>query len=132
MSNKWLFKIDLKDESVFDEYESVLQISFPEELKSFVIENNASSPELNGVEFNGVERVYDETLSFNRYEDEASTFLSAMNSVGNKAYLPFAKDPFGNYFCYCIENGTVCFYNHEEDNIEKGNISFKKFIEVLQ
>ncbi len=131
MSNKWLFKIELKDKSVFDEYEQNYHIKFPSELKDFIMEKNASSPELNTVDINETERVYDETLSFNAQEEEASTFNSAMNAVNNNEYLPFAQDPFGNYFCYYTANATICFYNHEEDRIENTDISFQAFIDSL-
>ena len=131
MSNKWLFKIDLQDESVFEKYEKDYHMVFPSELKVFVEDNNACSPELNIVELNDIERVYDETLSFNAHEEEAVTFDSAMKAVNRKECIPFARDPFGNYFCYYTANATICFYNHEEDSIENTDISFQAFIDSL-
>lgn len=131
MSNKWLFKIDLQDESVFEKIEHDYHIAFPYELKDFVKENNACSPKQNIVELNDNERVYNETLSFNTNEEEAPTFDSAMKAVNRKEYIPFARDPFGNYYCYCLENGTVSFYNHEEDYVENSNTNFKDFINKL-
>ena len=131
MSNKWLFKIELKDKTIFKKYERDYNIIFPSELEAFVLNNNASSPEQNAVDFNGVERIYDETLSFNLCDEEASTFNSAMKAVNCEDCLPFAKDPFGDYFCYNLENETVSFYNHEEDRIEKSDIGFHQFIEML-
>ena len=131
MNNKWLFKIDLNDITVIDEYEKEYDVVFPTVLRSFIIDTNAASPMKNSVDINGVERVYVGTLSFNRYEEDASTFISAMKAIGDKGYLPFAKDPFGNYFCYRSENGTVSFYNHEEDSIDNSNIGFDEFVEAL-
>ena len=131
MSNIWNFKIALKDIGIFSAISKEYKIVFPDDLKAFIIENNAASPEANCVDIDGVERVYDETLSFNEDELDASTFKSSMNALGKNDFLPFAKDPFGNYFCYCLNTNTIAFYDHEEDKIINTDYALKAFIEGL-
>lgn len=131
MRTEWNFKIELKDKNVFNNISSEFANAFPEDLKQFIIEHNASSPSNNCVDINGKERVYDETLSFNPEETEASTFSSAYEAVDNPAYIPFAKDPFGNYFCYAIKNGNIAFYFHEEQEMDETDMSLEEFINSL-
>ena len=104
---------------------------FPEELKKFIIDNNAASPAKDCIELNGIERVYAETLSFNEEEKYSTNFFSVAKTLDDNNVIPFASDPFGNYFCYLLNSGTVSFYNHEEDKYEKSQMKFKDFIDAL-
>ena len=131
MSTNWNYKIDLKDDNVFNTIAKEYDCEFPEDLKDFIIERNATTPDANCVDINGIERVYDETLSFNEKETEASTFASASEAVENHLYIPFAKDPFGNYFCYSIESNTISFYSHEEQEMDDTDLSLEEFIDAL-
>lgn len=131
MGTNWNYKINLKDESVFNSIAKAYSCEFPSELKEFIIEHNASTPDANCVDINGIERVYDETLSFNDEETEASTFASASEAVDSHLYIPFAKDPFGNYFCYSIEKNTISFYSHEEQEMDDTNMRLEEFIDSL-
>lgn len=127
MMNNWNYKIELRNTAVFDK----ISKDFPDELKDFIIENNAASPDKNCIDINGVECVYDETLSFNEDETEASTVFSAMKAVNDKELIPFAKDPFGNHYCYSLSDGKVAFVDHEEDAVVETNLSLDEFIESL-
>ena len=129
--NTWNFKIELESAGVFDRLSDEYGFDFPLDLQKFIIENNGASPEEDCVEINGVERVYDETLSFNEAEEEATTVFDVMKSIDNDDYVPFARDPFGNYFCYSVEKGTISFYDHEEDRIEDTDLSLEEFIKSL-
>ncbi len=131
MSMNWNYKIDLKDEKVFNTIESEYSCKFPTDLKKFIIEHNAATPDANCVDINGIERVYDETLSYNQEETDASTFTSASKAVGSHLYIPFAKDPFGNYFCYSVKTKTIAFYSHEEQEVDDTDLSLKEFIDSL-
>ena len=131
MSNEWNFKIELKDDTVFGKIEKEFGVAFPEELKEFIMNNNAASPDANLIVIDGIERVYEETLSFNEEETEASTFDSAMKSVGNSNYIPFAKDPFGNYFCYSIITGMISFFDQDEELFFDSGYTFEEFINSL-
>ena len=131
MKNAWNFKIELESKNVFDEISEKYDIDIPEELREFIIENNAASPDANCVNINGVERVYSETLSFNMEETEATTFVSVMSAINDQNYIPFALDPFGNVFCYSVEDKTISFYDHESDAIEDTNVSLTDFLDSL-
>ena len=37
-----------------------------------------------------------------------------MEEIQNKELIPFAKDPFGNYICLSLKDGTVRFWDHED------------------
>ena len=131
MSNVWKFKIDIKDEGVFDKIAEEYNFIFPDDLKKFILNHNAASPEKKYVVIEGAERVYDETLSYNKDEIEASTFISAMKSIENVEYLPFAKDPFGNYFCYSIVTDKISFYDQDEGDFTNTDYSLDDFISAL-
>ena len=131
MSNVWKFKIDIKDENVFNKVAKKYNINFPDDLKEFILQYNAASPDDNCVVIEGVERIYDETLSYNEDEVEASTFESAKKSIDNSDFLPFAKDPFGNYFCYSIASGKISFYDQDEEVFSNSNYSLDEFIGAL-
>lgn len=131
MSNTWNFKIDLKDENVFEKLASLYKTDFPSDLKEFIIESNGSNPEKNLVAINGVERVFEAVLSYNEDETETMSVFSVIEHNHIKSAIPFGMDPFGNLFFYSFEKNTVVFYNHEENRYENTGYSFTEFIESL-
>lgn len=131
MSIHWDYKIQLKNEEIFEKIESDNGIKIPEELRSFIIANNGACPTPNCVDINGEERVYDATLSFNEEEEDATTVRFAMNIVANPDYIPFAQDPFGNYYCYEWKQRTVSLYNHEDEIMNDTDLKLNAFIESL-
>lgn len=131
MTQKWNFKIKLNDDLTWDRFEKITGYVIPKDLKDFIEKNNASSPEKNCVDINGVERVLNDVLSFNEEEVDATTFKTAYKIMAYKYIIPFARDPFGNYFCYSIETHKIMFYLHEENVLQKTNYSLQKFIDNL-
>ena len=131
MSQQWRFKIELKDESTWERFEKITSFSAPEDLKKFIKDCNAASPEKNRIEINGNERVLDAVLSFNETEVEAATFGAAYKAIANHEIIPFARDPFGNFFCYSMKSGKIVFYYHEETQFENTGYSLKEFVEKL-
>ena len=132
MKNVWRFKIDLIDQDIFREISIQYGMEFPVDLKEFIIHNNAASPVKNGIDIRGTEKVYSETLSFNKIESDATTFSEINNTFSNRSYIPFAIDPFGNIFCYSLKTGFISFYDHEEDTIMDTNMNLKVFLESLR
>ena len=128
---EWKYKIDLEDERCFDKYEKECGFSFPMELKKFIIENNAASPNKKCVVFAGKERVLDYLISFNENEDESITFREAYKSIGKKDIIPFASDPFGNYFYYFLDGNKIGFYDHEELLFIESQYSLSEFLNAL-
>lgn len=128
MSIQWNYKIQLKNTEIFEKIENDNGIKIPNELRTFIEANNGAYPTPNCVDINGEERVYDATLSFNEKEEDATTFLFAMKVVANPDYIPFAQDPFGNYYCYEWKNKTVSFYNHEDEMMDDTEVGLDAFI----
>lgn len=131
MENNWKYKIDLKTNGVFDSISKKYGISFPEELKQFIIERNAASPDNDCVDINGVEHVYTETLSFNENDTEGTLVFPIMDLFDVKKVIPFARDPFGNYFCFSLEKGTIIYYEHEEQTYEDSGLNLSEFLQNL-
>ena len=130
-NNKWMFKIELMDNTVFDKYENKYDISIPGELRAFVTENNAANPRDNLVIIAGTERVMDAILSFNENETDAVTFETIFSAMDNKAFIPFAMDPFGNVFCYDTTDKSIVFYDHEENRYENSEKNLKEFVDSM-
>lgn len=117
MNTKWKYKVDLNTEDAFAKVEGKLATSIPEELKVLIMESNGASPEQNKVKVNGTEKVLGAVLSYNENEQEADDVYTALLSIQNKKLIPFAIDPFGNYFCISGDSHTVVFWSHEENRI---------------
>lgn len=120
---EWKYKIDIADEKVFDEYEAEFGIKFSSEIKEFVLKHNAASPSDDCIMVNGVERVFESVLSFNKNEDDATTFIDIFEPIRDLNVIPFALDPFGNVFCCLMDTGVIVFYNHEEKTLDTTNIT---------
>ena len=131
MENKWDYKITLNDESVFDKLKAHYGIGLPEELKQFIREANASNPERNLIDINGVERVFETVLSFNENEEEAVSVFSLIDNDSIKTAIPFGLDPFGNVFYCSLADSKVIYYLHEEDRFEKTNYTLNQFLSSL-
>lgn len=117
MNTKWKYKVELNTEDAFLKVEKKLSISIPEELKVLILEANGASPEQKKIKVNGIERVFGSVLSFNENEQEADDIYTALLSIPNKKIIPFAIDPFGNYFCISGDTHTVVFWSHEDNKV---------------
>lgn len=117
MNIKWDFVVPV-DEKVFEEFKKKYDIEVPDDLQKLVLEANAGNPEPNCVtDENGSERVLGAVLS---YSDKVrTTVFKALKRIPGKKYIPFAVDPFGNYFCENLLLGDVVFYDHETDEFVK-------------
>ena len=131
MSVKWKYKIDLRSDKVLKSIEKEIGTNLPKEFVEFITENNAASPDKNCVIINGVERVFEAVLSFNEKESDAFTYSAARKAISTKGIIPFAVDPFGNCFCYSVDNKTIVFYLHEEKSIVESKLSLAKLVKEL-
>ena len=131
MATIWKYKIDLSDENCFEKYEKLYGFSFPIDLKEFIIENNASYPDKKCIMFGEDEHVVDSLLSFNETEDEADTFCDIYDSLKRKDIIPFARDPFGNYYYYFLGSCKIGYYSHEDNKYIPSDYSLKEFIDAL-
>ena len=68
---------------------------------------------------------------FNEKEVDAMTFISAFQAINDNSFIPFAIDPFGNFYCFSLKNHTIVYYEHEEKNVTETEYSVEQFVESL-
>ena len=130
---KWRFKIELKNENVFEKIEKKRNIKIPEALKSLIKEANAATPDTHRFLLQGNEMTLGGILSFNEEDEQEGidTVFSAMEAVNDNDLLPFAIDPFGNYICYSQSKGNVVCWNHEKLEVSDTGKTIGEFIADL-
>ena len=130
MNIEWKYKIDLADNAL-SEMSSKYQVTIPDDLKDFLKVANAATPSKTRFMLKVDEKVLGAVLSFNPNEKEADSFASAMNVGFEKNIVPFGIDPFGNYICYNTDNGSILFFDHEEDNLAEIASTLEDFLNKL-
>ncbi len=115
----WKYKIDLIDEKILERIESKRHFKFPQDLKEFIIKNNAATPTKNKYLVDKQERIFGAVLSFNENDKEADNFDDAIFSIEDNNLIPFVVDPFGNFLCYRIIENDIVFWNHENGQISE-------------
>lgn len=130
MNIEWKYKIDL-EENALAEIAEKYQVVIPADLKDLLKVANAATPSKTRFMLKVDEKVLGAILSFNPGEKEADSFESAMNIGFEKYIVPFGIDPFGNYICYNTTNGSILFFDHEEDSINEVATSLGDFLEKL-
>lgn len=131
MNNEWKYKIEVKDKNIFAEIEEERNISFPDELKKFIIEANAATPTKFNFMVGNVEKVLGAILSFNRNEVDTDSVFNAFSVITDSNLLPFGIDPFGNYICYVLKDKSIVFWDHETSSITAVNNNLSAFLKSL-
>lgn len=129
--NHWKYKIDVSQLSVFDELEKQYGIQFPAELRDFITEHNAATPEKYHFMVANTEKIFGAVLSVNKGEPDTDTIYTALSCVKDPTYIPFAIDPFGNYICYSSEDGAIVFWDHEANRVFSSEKKMNEFINSL-
>ena len=127
----WKYKIDVSDTNVFEEIGKERRISFPVDLKDFILKSNASTPSKYKFMVGNNERVLGAILSFNRNESDTDSVFSALSVIDDNNLIPFGIDPFGNYICYSVKENVVVFWDHETENVASTGASLTEFVESL-
>lgn len=127
----WKYKVDLINKNVFKEIEKTRGIKIPEELKQFIIDNNAASPVVSTFEVGENERVFEAVLSFNQNESDTYSGYTALELITDNNLFPFGIDPFGNYICYNINRNCIDFLEHETDEVLTTQKNLNDFINSL-
>lgn len=128
---EWKYKIEIADEHVFTELEKEYGIVFPDELKTFIEENNAATPSKYNFMVGNVEKVFGAVLSFNRGENDTDTVFTALAAIDDKQIVPFGIDSFGNYICYSTTNHDIVFWDHENGSVTSTEKNLSDFIASL-
>jgi len=128
----WKYKIELEDETVFDDIENKRGVKIPEELKKLVKDANAASPDkYNYILESQEEKIFGAVLSFNKKDVDVDTIFTALVIIDDKNLIPFGIDSFGNYICLNMKENTVVFWNHELQSEESTGKSLKDFLKNL-
>ena len=113
----WKYVSPLREGSEVEVLELKYCYQLPNDLRDCIIKNNAGVPTSSAFDMGeDKEKVFGGLLSFNVGDvDSIYDYISLFEIDGGKRLkmLPFALDPAGNFFC--IENGKVVFYDHEND-----------------
>ncbi len=131
MEITWKYKIDVADPNVFQELEKERNISFPEELKDFILKANAATPSSYRFMVGSNERVFGAVLSFNRNETDADSVFTACSVIKDDSLIPFGIDSFGNYICYSWKENTVVFWDHETGKVDSTGKNLADFLASL-
>ena len=131
MAITWKYKIDVADNNVFAEIEEKRNISFPTELRDFILETNAATPSSYHFMVGNNERVLGAILSFNYNESDTDTVFTAFSTIEDSNLIPFGIDPFGNYICYSLKDKTVVFWNHETNEVNSTDKTLNVFLDAL-
>ena len=116
MSIEWKYKIDLADGAIAT-ISGKYNVTIPGDLVNLLEKANAATPSKTKFMQKVDEKILGAILSFNPGEVEADSFETAMNIGFEKDIVPFGIDPFGNYICYSVKDGSIVFFDHEEDSI---------------
>jgi len=85
-------------------------------------------------------RVFNNLLSFEEEDIESVWKLLEQDNFSDKVwgiegldwrFIPFARDPFGNFICFDRTNDHIVFWDHETTAIEEVADSFTEFIDSL-
>lgn len=131
MAITWKYKIDVADINAFAEIEKERKISFPPELKKFIMNANAATPSSYNFMVGNNERVLGAILSFNHNESDTDSVYTALSVIDDFDLIPFGIDPFGNYICYSLKDNTVVFWDHETSRVDSTGKTLHDFIETL-
>lgn len=130
MSIEWKYKIDLVDGAI-NEISNKYGITIPADLVELLGVANAATPSKTKFMLKVDEKVLGAVLSFNPGEKEADSFETAMLINFDKNTVPFGIDPFGNYICYMVNDGSITFFDHEDDTKTVIAESLKEFLNML-
>lgn len=121
----------LTNENSIEDFAITNGITFSKEFVLFFKTNNGGRPDTNEVSLEkGSEKVVNSFLSFNEEDKENVYKAKKRVEEDDQTLVPFANDPSGNYFC--LKNGEVVFYSHEDGETFKVADTFEMFLEKLQ
>ena len=126
----------IKDENAIQEFESLVQYTFPDSFKACVALYNGGRPEKTGFLTATKEEMLVKALfSFNKNDLEhiwlANEWAEEDEVEIRKQYVAFAGDDFGNSICFEKSTDNVVFLDHETLEVEFVAADFDAFLECL-
>ncbi len=135
MENKWQFYNKLNNDTIND-IEMKFNISFPNDIKEFLLKYNASSP--SSKFFDTVEtreEMLNNIIDFNKGSiDSFEEIYITLKDFLPLNTIPFARDGMGNYICTQEneDNGyKIVFFEHETQTLMGITDSLSEFISSL-
>ena len=131
----WKVTRPLPDDTGIKTFEEKTGHKLPTDYFECVLINNAGYPNPERVKSaKGDERVLNGLLNYDQHKKANifSTYETFVQSTGRKDIVPFANDPFGNYFCFDFAQSiSVVFWKHETNTVEEICDSFTNLLELL-
>ena len=130
----WRFEKAPATDRVLEQIEKHLFITLPSSYKNLVKVHNGGRPRPNVVRINdGTERVIKTLLTVHPTKGGIRDVYDWLKDQLPEKCIPFASDPFGNYFCFhyakSTDEPTIIFWNHEQKRPEVLATSFQHFLE---
>lgn len=140
---KWDCIEKLTDEALISEFEQEIDWILPESYKKFVKENNSCRPEKRTCFLaDGNEAEMNNFYDFNKgsvisiwdfydFPEEDRKWFKEQYGGELNDYVAFADDPVGNSVCFCKNDGSVTFYDRENDKMSAVAPDFTAFLTAL-
>lgn len=129
---KYVSPLNQGKEVTYFNLEIKYHFELPTDLKDCIKVNNGGIPDKSKFKTVDNELVFGGLLSFNDGDtDSVYTYIHLFEVESNTVSMfPFGLDPFGNFFC--IKDGKVVLFNHEEGTTMVLADDFTKFVSMLK
>jgi len=139
--NWWTYENNKLNDELVVSFERKCDYQYPISFKQIVVEFDGGSPENDVYDTKETKgRVFNNLLSFNPAK-KTSVWSLLEKKTEEKfewcveglswRFIPFARDPFGNFICFDRTNDHIVFWDHETTAIEEVADSFTEFIDSL-
>lgn len=125
----WKYVKELKNSAAIDDFEKSNNFLYPQDLKQILRTYNGGRPSSKYYDLKGEkDKEFKTLLSFNEADIENIYKCFPLDS-NDKAIIPFASDPAGNYFV--LKDNAIYLWEHETDNCHFISKSFSDFLQML-
>ena len=130
---EWKYVKTLSSVECIDEFENLVEYSFPDEFKNCILSSNGGRPSKRMFDTDiQKERAIKSFLSFNKDDKETVWKIQDWKKEElSSRYVAFPIDNFGNLVCFDIYSNKIVFFDHENGEIELIADNFTEFMECL-
>ncbi|OIJ20741.1 hypothetical protein BKP45_08045 [Anaerobacillus alkalidiazotrophicus] len=130
---EWKFEKPVATDRVLKQLENDLKVTLPFSYQQLVKQHNGARPRPNVIKTsNGNDRVVKTFLTVHPTKGGVKDVSEWLVNQLPKDMIPFANDPFGNYFCFNYETSrkepTIVFWSHEKQQVESLANCFEEFL----